>query len=121
VKKNILIYIIFLAVSVVGGALFVTRDSLQNVNACVQAPGCIDQNKQPLGKQTVKSYGFPATYRQVVVFEPTNNKQSDSNYAGYASASAEIKAVKPLIVVNIIFWFALLYAGYSLAIKFKKS
>jgi hypothetical protein len=75
---------------------------------------------------TTRNYGFPAVYKQTVTFKPANSDQRTRNYAGYASASAVTKASSwPIILVNVVFWFALLFSLYTLlkksGISFSKS
>lgn len=119
-KKKILPYLVIIVISVIAGILINTKQSLNNVSACVRAPGCVEQDKQPIGKLTTNNYGFPATYKQVITFEPANSNEKASNYAGYASASAETKSTSVLhIVINVLFWAAVLFAGYSLAKRLK--
>ena len=118
--KKFLPYLVIIIISVIAGTLINTKESLSNVSACVRAPGCIDRDKQPLGKLTTNSYGFPATYKQVITFEPVNSNEKASNYAGYASATAETKSTSILgIVINVLFWAVFLFTGYSLATKLK--
>lgn len=119
-KKKILPYLIILLVAILAATAVSTWSSLSNVSACVQAPGCVDQDKQPLGKLATHNYGFPATYKQVVTFSPVNSNEKANTYAGYAPATAETKSTSPVdIIANIIFWFALLYTCYLLAIRSK--
>ncbi len=119
-KQKILPYVIILVVAILAGTIVNTWSSLSNVSACVQAPGCVDQGKQPLGKLTTHNYGYPSTYKQVVTFKPVNSNEKASNYAGYTSATAETKSTSTVnIIANIIFWLALLCACYSLAVRLK--
>jgi hypothetical protein len=121
-RRRILPYIIIVIISILAGTLISTWDSSRNVSACVHAPGCIEQSKQPLGTLTTRNYGFPSVYRQYVTFEPINNNEKASNYAGYTSATTNTKSTSVVnIIVNIIFWAALLYASYHLAMKLKSS
>lgn len=108
-----------LVVALLASYFINTWSSISNVSACIQAPGCIDKNNQPKGKLTVNNYGFPATYKQTVTFSPVNNNEKSSNYAGYSSASSDIKSTNLLdIIIDVIFWMGLLYSGYSIASRF---
>lgn len=118
-KNRLFPHLIMLVIAVLAGTLFVTWNSLSNVSACVQAPGCTNRDLQPLGTMTTRNYGFPAVYKQTVTFKPANNDQRTRNYAGYASASAVTKAMSwPIVLVNVIFWFALLFSLYTLLRRF---
>lgn len=120
-RKRILPYIVIVVISILAGTLISTWDSLSNVSACVHAPGCIEQDKQPLGTLTTRNYGFPSTYKQDITFEPINSNEKASNYAGYALVTTNTKTTSVInIIVNIIFWAAFLYASYHLAMKLKR-
>jgi hypothetical protein len=119
-KKKVLPYIVILAVAIVASTLITTWSSISNISSCVHAPGCIDQNKQPHGELITRNYGFPSTYKQTVTFNPINNDEKASNYAGYTTASTETKSTSAInIVINIIFWLALLHTCYSFASRQK--
>jgi hypothetical protein len=106
-KRNILISLV---IAILASIFVNTWGSISNVSACVQAPGCLQQQDQPIGKLTTKHYGFPAPYKTTVTFEPNNSNEKASNYAGYASASTTTQPVNyVLIIIDIVFWFALLY------------
>lgn len=121
-KKKFLTYLSFIGIAILASTLFITWSSLSDVSACVQSPGCIDQNNQPTGKLTTRNYGFPSTYKQVVSFAPNNNDSSMADYAGYTEAKAVTKSTSIInIFINIIFWFGLLYAIYSLFTRLSRS
>lgn len=99
----------------------VTWQTQNHVSACAQAPGCVFQNQQPVGTLTTRNYGFPATYRQVVSFNPDNNDERSANYAGFAKASIETRGSNTfLAAVNMLFWFTLLYVLYEKWLTLKR-
>lgn len=64
---------------------------------------------KPYAQVIVRSFGFPVTYRETSVFKPNNSDQNKPNYAGFSSAQSERRGMsKAYILVNIVFWFALL-------------
>lgn len=104
------IIIIALFVSALAAFGINTWTIQSNVTACVHAPGCVLQDKQPVGTETNYKYGFPATYRSSVTFKPNNSDQSSKTYAGYAEATAVTQPTNILLgLMNIIFWFPLMY------------
>ncbi len=100
--------LIILLIAIVPSVGFVRWNTMNNVPFCVQSAGCSFDIK-PKGAVTERFYGFPATYRMTSVFKPVNNNQNDPNYAGYTSASSEQRGFSKLyILVNIVFWVAVL-------------
>lgn len=117
-KNKLALYSIFAVISILLSTLIITSNSLSNVTACVKSPGCINLDKQPRGKLTIRYYGFPSTYKQTATFYPQNGDERRANYAGYAETRSITKAMSiPNIVINIVFWFALLHTLYSLVVK----
>lgn len=125
-RNRLLPYLVILIAAVAASTFIVTRSSLTNVSACVQAPGCVDREAQPLGTLTTRNYGFPTAYKQTLTFAPINNDPHLRNYVGYTSTSAVTKAFSwPYLVTNVVFWYALLLSLYALlrklGISFPKS
>ncbi len=84
--------------------------SIGNISFCIHSAGC--QFEDPKGTVTIRTYGFPLTYKQVSTFRPTNHDEKAANYAGYAEASIENQSFSILSVVgSAIFWFGLLHLG----------
>lgn len=107
-RQSLKSHLIILVIAVIASLAVVRTNSMNNVPYCIQSPGCTF-NTQPKGKLTEKRYGFPATYRETVVFRPNNSDQRQPDYAGYASASTEREGFSlPYVLVNIVFWSALL-------------
>ena len=74
---------------------------VSNVPPCISSPGC---NSSEIGKLTFRRQGYPLIYREVVTFEPN----SDSPIK-YAISTAEPEGFSTVhIIINIIFWYAVL-------------
>jgi hypothetical protein len=83
--------------------------SISNVPFCHYAAGC-RPDAQPRGKIATRTYGYPLAYRQVQIFNPANSNEKSRDYAGYAETRVESQAFSlPSVIVNVIFWFALLH------------
>ncbi|HUP26613.1 MAG TPA: hypothetical protein VM124_03155 [Candidatus Limnocylindrales bacterium] len=103
-------YLIILAIAFMPSILAFRIHSVDNVPFCIHAAGC-SFNLEPKGKVTERHYGYPLSYKATSTFTLKNNNQSMPNYAGYAEATAEQQALSIVnIVLNVIFWFALLKA-----------
>jgi hypothetical protein len=112
--------LISLAVAVVLSLSVSTWGTLENVTACVQAPGCKQIEQQPLGKLTTHHYGFPAPYKSTVTFVPTKNDPSKPHYAGYTSAKSVTQPFNiVMVLIDVVFWTALLYSLLRLLPKKK--
>lgn len=100
---------LFLVLAIILSTAIVRTHSVSNVTACTQSPACTYPNSMPTGTLTTSQYGYPLHYREVVSFVPVNNNEHAPHYAGFASSSVETQGISKVdIVVNIIFWFALL-------------
>ena len=109
-------YLVVLLVALVPSIGCIRIHSMSNVSFCLYSAGCIEQN--PVGKITTYQYGYPLTYRTTSTFEPLNNNEKVTNYAGYASTSVELQGFSIAnIIINIIFWFGLLGLAADLALK----
>ncbi len=101
--------LIILLIAIVPSLAVVRWNTISNVPFCIHSAGC-SFNIMPKGTITERQYGFPVTYRATSIFRPENNNQNDPNYAGYAEAQAERQAlILAYVLVNIMFWFALLH------------
>jgi len=86
----------------------------ENVPFCVQSPGC-SFSYEPKGRLRERQQGFPLSYRVVSTFIPAHNKSDDPKYAGYASAQSERQGFSlPYVLMNVLFWTALLKLAYDL-------
>ena len=120
IMKKKSLYLTMFVVALLASCFIITTSKLTNVSACVQAPGCIEQNHQPKGVLSVNNYGFPVTYKQTVTFSPVNSNEKASNYAGFASASTDTKTTNVLdIIINITFWLGLIYSVNSIVLYFR--
>lgn len=107
-KSAIKKYALLLGLAAVLSLAIIRTHSQDNVPFCINAAGCTFDN-QPKGQVIVRSFGFPVTYRETSVFKPNNGDQNKPNYAGFSSAQSERRGIsKAYILVNIVFWFALL-------------
>lgn len=93
--------------------VFISRsETLYNASPCMYNEVC--QEKTLGTKKTVQS-GFPASYRQVTTFTP----QDSSRYGLVDQGSGTNQA---LIVVDVLFWLAMLTTFLRLVenIKYKR-
>ncbi len=101
-------YLIILVIAIIPSVLAIRMHSVDNVPFCIDAAGC-GSNLEPKGKVTDRQYGYPLSYKRSSTFIPKNNKQNAPNYAGYAEATTDQQSISIVnMVINVIFWFALL-------------
>jgi hypothetical protein len=100
--------LLLLVVAIILSLVVIRSNSRSDVPWCIDSPACTFEEK-PVGKATVRQYGYPLTYRQVQSFEPVNNNADSPDYAGYAEVTTETQRMSTTnIVINVVFWFALL-------------
>lgn len=86
-----------------------STQAISNVPFCIHAAGC-HAGTEPKGAITDRQYGFPASYKRTSTFVPIHNNQSDPKYPGFAESTAEQQPFSIVsVIVNIIFWSALLF------------
>ncbi len=113
-------HVLILAAALILSLGIVRHSTRSGVPPCIGTPGC-DLSGPVLGMSNNVKEGYPLTYRERVVFEPTQR-------ADYSSASTELEGFnKTNVLINTLFWYALLtlvvglFATQQSAPKKKKS
>jgi hypothetical protein len=107
------IQLLSLIIAIILGAFITRTETRYNTMPCALTAGCGYSN-QELGNLSTRKQGFPLAYKELVTFQPTQNNR-------YAETSMQLEQDSgPTIIVNTIFWFALLELIRSYYKMFRK-
>jgi len=97
-----------------------STQTIRNVPFCIHAAGC-NAGMEPKGAITDRQYGFPVSYKRTSTFVPIHYSQNDPKYPGFAESTAEQQPLSVInIMINILFWSALLFGLWRLFAKKKQ-
>lgn len=106
---------VLLIVSILLSVGIVRWQENKNVPFCINTAGCrgaetID-GKKIIGDVKVTNFGFPLEYRHVERFRTQNPPNPrDTDQSGYSETELASPSFSlPSIIINVIFWFALLH------------
>lgn len=108
-------FFIILGLSLVLSLGIVRWHGAANVPFCIYTAGCRGDEtiggKKIIGDVKVTDYGYPLAYRHVEQFKyanpPNPNQDNETGYTHTQLASPSFSV--PSIIINVVFWFALLH------------
>lgn len=99
-KRFFITSVAALLVSVVISFGFNSSNEVKVPSGFAFGPAVAQQNMQVPGVYRTKSYGFPATYREISSFRSTSGSYYETSYDSKPFTW-------PLVVVNVVFWMSL--------------